>query len=95
VALRILYKPDNELLAIRIRDLLEQEGIESILRSYQIPWYDGIAKMMRPDWGEVLVQDGDLERAREVLTDLLEALKSEVEPEVEASEDEGADSSEQ
>jgi hypothetical protein len=81
VSLKILYKPDNELLAIRIRDLLEQEGIESILHSYQMPWYDGLAKMMRPEWGEVLVQEDDFERAREVLTDLLETLKSEAEPE--------------
>ena len=80
MALKVLYKPGDELLAIRIKDLLEQEGVEAITRSYQMPWYDGLAKMMRPEWGEVLVSEEDFDRAREILTDLLAALKSDVEP---------------
>jgi hypothetical protein len=77
MAIRVLYKPPDELLAVRIKDLLEQQGIVAMLRSYQMPWYDGLAKMMRPEWGEVLVADEDFVRARELLDDLLALVKAE------------------
>jgi hypothetical protein len=81
MSLRVLYKPADEVLAIRIKDWLEQQGIEVALRSYQMPWYDGLAKMMRPEWGEVIVADEDYSRARELLDDLLAAVESEAPPE--------------
>jgi hypothetical protein len=77
MATRVLYKPPDELLAVRIKDLLEQQGIVSVLRSYQMPWYDGLAKMMRPEWGEVLVTEEDFDRAKELLEDLLTVVKAE------------------
>ncbi|MEO0093230.1 MAG: DUF2007 domain-containing protein [candidate division WOR-3 bacterium] len=64
---KILFKPDNELLALSIKSLLEKEGIYSIIHSYQIPAYDGIAQMMRPHWGEILVAEEDYEKAKELL----------------------------
>jgi len=78
MAIRVLYKPPDELLAVRIKDLLEQQGVVAVLRSYQMPWYDGLAKMMRPEWGEVLVADEDFDRAKELLEDLLTVVKAEV-----------------
>jgi len=81
MSLKILYKPADELLAVRIKDLLEQQGIPAMLRSYQMPWYDGLAKMMRPEWGEVLVAEEDYDRARELRDDLLATLDSPVPPE--------------
>lgn len=77
MAIRVLYKPLDELLAVRIKDLLEQQGIVAMLRSYQMPWYNGLAKMMRPEWGEVLVADEDFVRAKELLEDLLAVVKAE------------------
>jgi len=77
MSLRVLYKPSDELLAVRIKDLLEQQGIVAMLRSYQMPWYNGLAKMMRPEWGEVLVSDEDHDRAKELLEDLLTVVKAE------------------
>jgi hypothetical protein len=88
---RILYKPSDELFAVRLKDLLEQQGIVAVLRSYQMPWYDGLAKMMRPEWGEVLVTDEDFDRAKELLEDLLTVVKAETNGEgevVEPSEEE-------
>jgi hypothetical protein len=73
-----LYKPPDELLAVRIKDLLEQQGVVAVLRSYQMPWYNGLAKMMRPEWGEVLVTEEDFDRAKELLDDLLAVVKAEV-----------------
>jgi hypothetical protein len=64
---KVLFKPENELLAMSIKSLLENEGICSIIHSYQIPAYDGIAQMMRPQWGEILVAEEDYSEAKEIL----------------------------
>lgn len=76
MALRILYKPPDELLAIRLKDLLEQEGIPAMLRSYQMPWYNGLARMMRPEWGEVLVAEADYDAAVRIRDELLASLEA-------------------
>lgn len=64
---KVLFKPENELLAMSIKSLLENEGICSIIHSYQIPAYDGIAQMMRPQWGEIQVAEEDYAEAKEIL----------------------------
>ncbi|MCX7785757.1 MAG: DUF2007 domain-containing protein, partial [candidate division WOR-3 bacterium] len=69
--LKQVYKPENELMAMSIKSLLEQSGIPVVLRSYQIPWYNGIAKMMRPAWGEILVDEEDYEQALEIVQNFL------------------------
>ncbi|MEO0019811.1 MAG: DUF2007 domain-containing protein [candidate division WOR-3 bacterium] len=71
MALKPVYKAENELMANTIRDLLEQSGIPALIHSFQIPAYDGVAQMMRPAWGEVLVQEDDFERAQEVIQGFL------------------------
>lgn len=71
MALKVLYKAPDELMANSVRDLLEENGVAAMVRSFQIPAYDGIAKMMRPDWGQVLVDDEDWERAKELLDGFL------------------------
>lgn len=71
LALRVLYRPDSEFMANTIRDLLEQEGIGTLVHSFQIPAYDGVAMAMRPVWGEVLVQEEDYERAQEIVRGFL------------------------
>jgi hypothetical protein len=73
VALKTLYKAPDEFMANSVKALLEQEGIPAMVRSFQVPAYDGIARMMRPNWGEVLVNDEDMGRARELLEGFLAA----------------------
>jgi len=58
-------------MANTLRDLLEQNGIPAMVRSFQIPAYDGLARMMRPVWGEVLVEEADLDRAAELIEGFL------------------------
>ena len=58
-------------MANAIRDLLEQNGIPAMARSFQIPAYDGLARMMRPVWGEVLVEEADVEKAKELVEGFL------------------------
>jgi len=54
-------------MANAVRDLFEANGIPAMIRSYQIPAYDGLARVMRPVWGEVLVDEEDMARAQELL----------------------------
>jgi len=54
-------------MANAVRDLFEDNGIPAMIRSFQIPAYDGLAQVMRPVWGEVLVAEENLARAEEIL----------------------------
>jgi len=58
-------------MANTLRDLLEQNGIPAMLHSFQLPAYDGLARMMRPVWGEILVEAESVERARELIDGFL------------------------
>ncbi|MGB9742952.1 MAG: DUF2007 domain-containing protein [bacterium] len=71
MALKPVYQAENELMANTIRDLLETNGIPALVHSFQIPGYDGIAQVMRPAWGEVLVAEEDLAPAREIIEGFL------------------------
>jgi hypothetical protein len=71
MALKAVYRAENELMANTIKDLLEQNGIPALIRSFQIPAYDGLAQVMRPAWGEVQVEEEDLLPAREIIDGFL------------------------
>ncbi|MEO0053101.1 MAG: DUF2007 domain-containing protein [candidate division WOR-3 bacterium] len=71
MALKQVYRAENELMANTIRDLLEASGIPALVHSFQIPAYDGIAQVMRPAWGEVLVEEGNLAQAKEIIEGFL------------------------
>ena len=71
MALKPVYNPENELMAVTIKSLLEESGIKTMIHSFQIPWYDGLAKMMKPDWGEILVDEDDYNEAYEIISNFL------------------------
>uniref|UniRef100_A0A7V3UZ36 DUF2007 domain-containing protein n=1 Tax=candidate division WOR-3 bacterium TaxID=2052148 RepID=A0A7V3UZ36_UNCW3 len=71
MALKQVYKAENELMANTIKDLLESNGIPALVHSFQIPAYDGIAQVMRPVWGEVLVEEENLNAAQELIQGFL------------------------
>ncbi len=75
--MKVLYKPRDETEALLLKHLLEGRGIQVFVKSYQIPWYDGLAMVMRPDWGEIQVAEKDYEIAAEVLEDFLSQKKEE------------------
>lgn len=58
-------------MANTLRDLLEQNDVPAMVRSFQIPAYDGLARMMRPVWGEILVEEADFDRATELIEGFL------------------------
>jgi hypothetical protein len=67
VAIKAIYRPDDELMANAVRDLLEENGIPAMIHSFQLPAYDSLARVMRPVWGEVMVDEKDAARAKELL----------------------------
>lgn len=71
MALKQVYKAENELMANTIKDLLASSGIPALVHSFQIPAYDGIAQVMRSAWGEVLVDEQNLTQAKEIIEGFL------------------------
>lgn len=71
--LRAVYKAPDEFMANTIKSLLENEGIDAVIRSHQIAMYDSIAMMMKPEWGEVLVRSENFEEAQEFIEGFLSA----------------------
>lgn len=66
-----VFVAPNELMATMVKDFLETEGIDAIIRSDQIVWYDSIAKASRGYWGKVFVRSEDKERGKELVTEFL------------------------
>ena len=71
---RAVYKAPDELAAITLQKVLESEGIPSWIQSVQVPWYDGIMKMVEGYWGKVVVFEDQEEAAREVIEDFMKSL---------------------
>jgi hypothetical protein len=79
MSLKTVYKPENELMAMSIKSLLEEAGIKVIMHSFQMPWYNGLAKMMRPNWGEILVEEEEYDNALELIKQFLASEQNDAE----------------
>ena len=66
-----VFEAPDELAAITLREMLEEEGIPVFVQSYQVPWYDGIMRVAKGFWGRLLVRDEDAERAKEIVEDFV------------------------
>ncbi len=66
-----VYKAHDEFEAISLRDLLKVEGVEAVIRSRQIPMYDGIMTMAVGYWGDLLVKEKDSEKAKGIIEGFL------------------------
>ena len=71
---RAVYKAPDELSAITLQKVLESEGIQAWIQSTQIPWYDGIMKMVEGYWGKVIVFEDQEIKARDTIEDFLKTL---------------------
>lgn len=65
------YKPESEFLALSLKALLEKENIFVLLRSEQIPWYDGIMTTAKGYWGKIFVYKKDLLKTEELINGFL------------------------
>ena len=72
-----LERVPDEVSGVMMKGILENSGINVILRAAKIPWYDGIASTWSAYyWGSLLVPKEDLERSRKVLDEYLKALET-------------------
>ena len=70
--LEVVHTAPNEVAASMIRGVLENAGIDVILRTHEIIAHGGI--LGSPGWGHLLVHKNDLEDAKLILEEYLEAL---------------------
>jgi hypothetical protein len=77
---RAFLAPD-EFMAITIREMLKSRNIEAEVRRFETSWLDGLPKMMKGGWGEVMVHEEDLAQAQEYVEEFLAAPQLPEEPE--------------
>jgi hypothetical protein len=68
----IIYRAPDEQTALTVQSFLEAEGIETLVTSQQVPWYDGVLAMGQGYWGDVAVMEDDAESAARVIKDNFE-----------------------
>jgi len=67
IRLVTVYRAPTENVANIVKGILESEGIPVMLKSLQIPWYDGIMQMGEGYWGDVLVTEDVADEARNII----------------------------
>jgi hypothetical protein len=68
-----VHKASDQLEATMIRDLLEQAGIDAMVRSRLVPGYE--IPVPPGVWGEVLVRPEDEDAATRLIAEYLDALR--------------------
>lgn len=72
-----LEKVSDEVSGVMMKGILENRGIDVVLRAAKIPWYNGIASSWSAYyWGLLLVPRDELEQSRQILDEYLESLKN-------------------
>jgi hypothetical protein len=71
--LKSVFKAPDEFAAITVREMLAANNIEAVIRRYETTWLDGLAKVFKGYWGEVLVTEEDWAEADECVQDFLKA----------------------
>ena len=71
-----LQRVPDEVSGVMMKGILENSGVNVILRAAKIPWYNGIASTWSTSyWGKILVPKEELERSREILDEYLRSLE--------------------
>ncbi|TET63567.1 MAG: hypothetical protein E3J47_01655 [Candidatus Stahlbacteria bacterium] len=68
---RVYLAPD-EFTAITLREMLKSQNIKAMIQRFETSWLNGLPKMMRGGWGEVLVYEEDIEKAEEYIKEFLQ-----------------------
>ena len=66
-----VWQLDDEAQGILLKKVLREERILSELRSVQIPWMNGIMKVARGYWGDLMVLESDSVTAGEIIKSYL------------------------
>jgi len=70
--LKRIYIAPDEFTAITLKEMLASRDIKAITRRFETSWLDGLPKMMKGGWGDVLVDEKDEEQAAECIKEFLE-----------------------
>jgi len=70
--LKSVYLAPDEFIAITIREMLASKNIKAITRRFETTWLDGLPKIMKGGWGDVLVDVKDEKEAEEYIKEFLE-----------------------
>ena len=69
--LKRVYLAPDEFTAITLREMLKSRNIQANIRRFETSWLDGLPKMMKGGWGEVLVMEQDFAQAEEYIKEFL------------------------
>jgi hypothetical protein len=69
--LKRVYVAQDEFSAITIKEMLKGHNIEALVRRFETSWLDGLPKILKGGWGEILVDEKDYERAFEYIQEFL------------------------
>ncbi len=70
--LKRVYLAPDEFTAITLREMLASRKIKAITRRFETTWLDGLPKIMKGGWGDVLVDEKDEKEAEEYIKEFLE-----------------------
>jgi hypothetical protein len=70
--LKRVYLAPDEFTAITLREMLKSQNIKAMIQRFETSWLNGLPKMMRGGWGEVLVYEEDIEKAEEYIKEFLQ-----------------------
>ncbi len=70
--LKCVYLAPDEFTAITLKEMLASRNIKAITRRFETSWLDGLPKVMKGGWGEVLVDENDHEEAEKCVKEFLE-----------------------
>ncbi len=59
-----VYDAPDQMSALVLSTFLNDSGIRAVIKSEQIPMYDGVAMMLFPRWGQVMVLEDQYEKAK-------------------------------
>ena len=63
----VVYRAPDEVTANLVKGLLVGEDIPVVLKSAQVPWMDGIMKMGKGYWGDIVVPREHADRSRQII----------------------------
>ena len=70
--LKSAYLAPDEFTAITLREMLKGKGIIAMIQRFETTWLDGLPKIMKGGWGEVLVDEQNLEDAEKYIEEFLQ-----------------------
>jgi hypothetical protein len=70
--LKRVYLAPDELTAITLREMLKSVHITAVIQRFETTWLDGLPRVMKGGWGEVLVDERDAQDAEQHIQTFME-----------------------